>query len=100
MSRNRVIHSLLLATSVLLVGACASQPERPPGALQEKYFQKEASHYMKFEHEGQVVYCQDEPRPASLIPTKLCISEPALRQRVEDARRARNPVQPALVQRG
>ena len=100
MATNQVFRSILLATGVLLVGACASQPDRAPGALEEKYFQREANHFKKFEHEGQTVYCQDEPRPASLIPTKSCISEAALRERVEDARRARNPVQPALVQRG
>jgi hypothetical protein len=38
------------------------------------------------------VYCQNEPRAASLIPYKWCISESALRQRVENSRRDRNPV--------
>ena len=100
MAKNRVFHSVLLATGVLLIAAGASKPVPTPGALEEKYFQREASHFQKFEHEGQTIYCQSEERVASLIPGKRCISEEALRQRVEDARRARNPVQPALVQRG
>ena len=91
MASNHIVRSVLLAASVLLTGACASQPA---GSLEEKYFQKEASHYQKFQQEdGQTVYCQSEPRAASLIPHKWCITEANLRLRVEDARRSRNAVQ-------
>jgi outer membrane biogenesis lipoprotein LolB len=92
MARNRVFRSVLLASGVLLMAACASQPASTTGSLDEKYFQREANNYLKFEHEGQTLYCQNDRQSASLIPYKWCISETALRQRVENDRRSRNPV--------
>ena len=92
MASHRVLRSVLLSASVLVVDACASQPASTTGSLDDKYFQREVSNYMKFEFEGQTVYCQNEPAVASLIPHKWCITESALRQRVENARRDRNPV--------
>jgi hypothetical protein len=92
MAINRVFRSVLLASGVLLMGACATQPE---GSLDEKYFQREASNYLKFQHEGQTVYCQTEANSATLIPfnpNQRCISEAALRQAVENYRVSRNPV--------
>jgi hypothetical protein len=89
MSRTRVLTQILLGSSVLLMAACASAR---PGALEEKYFQREAQSYLKFEKDGQTVYCQNEPVTASLIPHKSCITETALRQRVENYRRSRNAV--------
>jgi hypothetical protein len=92
MTSNRAFLSVLLSASVLLLAACASQPA---GSLDEKYFQREASNYLKFQHEGQTVYCQTEPNAASLIPynaNRRCISEAALRQAVKNYRIARNPV--------
>ena len=93
MARNGVIRTVLLASGMLLIAACASQPA---GSLDEKYFQKEASNYLKFQHEGQTVYCRTEANAASLIPfdpNRRCISEAALRQAVQNYRRDRNPVQ-------
>jgi hypothetical protein len=95
MARNRVFISALLAAGVFLVAACASQPASTTGSLDEKYFQQEANNYLKFEHEGQTVYCQTEPHAGSLIPFnphRRCISESALRQAVENYRISRNPV--------
>ena len=92
MAINRFLRTALLASGVLLMAACASQPA---GSLDEKYFQREASNYLKFQHEGQVVYCQTEASGATLIPfnpDRRCISEAALRQAVENYRRDRNPV--------
>jgi len=92
MANNRVFRSVLLASGVLLMAACASQPT---STLDEKYFQREASNYLKFQHEGQMVYCQTEPNGASLLPydpNRRCISEAALRQAVENYRVSRNPV--------
>jgi len=92
MANNRVFRSILLASGVLLMGACASQPS---GSLDEKYFQKEASNYLKFQHEGQTVYCRTEESGATLIPfdpNRRCISEAVLRQAVENYRVTRNPV--------
>jgi starvation-inducible outer membrane lipoprotein len=90
MARNHVFRSVLLISGVLLMTACVSQPS---GSLQEKYFQREANNYLKFQHEGQVVYCQNDPQAGSLIPYKSCITEAALRQRVENYRVARNSAQ-------
>ncbi len=92
MAINRVFRSLLLASGVLLMAACASQPASTTGTLDEKYFQREANNYLKFEHEGQTVYCQNDAQAGSLIPYKWCITESALRQRVENSRRSRTSV--------
>ncbi len=100
MATNHVVRSVLLASGAFLLAACATQSDRAPGSLEEKYFQREAKNYQKFTHEGLTIYCQNQPRAASLIPNKWCMTEEALRLRVEDARRSRNPVQPVLVQRG
>ena len=91
MSRHHVISSVLLAAGVFLMAGCASQPASTD-SLDDKYFQREANNYLKFQHEGQVVYCQNDSVAASLIPHKRCISETALRQKVEDMRRSRNAV--------
>ena len=100
MVTNHAFRSLLLATGVLLLAACATPPEQASTPLDEKYFQREATNYQKFLHDGQIVYCQSEPNVGSLIPHKMCITEEALRQRVENFRRERNAVPPPLVQRG
>lgn len=88
MARHSVLHSVLLAAGVLLVGACASQPQ---GALLEKQFQQTAKHYDKYQHEGQVVYCK-RGATRSMPPTE-CITESALRLQVDNNQRSRNPVQ-------
>jgi len=90
MTRNRVFHSVLLATGVLLLAACATN--RPPGYLDEKYFQAEAKYYEKFQHEGTTVYCatKDSRSGLGLMPyygTPRCITEADLRQMVRDVRR-------------
>ena len=98
MTTQRVISHVLLATSALLMAACASQPA---GSLSEKYFDREANNYLKFQHEGQTVYCQNEPQAATLVPYKQCITESGLRQMVENSRRSRNPVtRPVLATTG
>jgi hypothetical protein len=89
MASNGVFRSLLLASGVLLMAACASQPA---GSLNQKYFQREANNYLKFQHEGQTVYCQNNRNSASLIAHRQCITEAALRQRVESSRLSRNSV--------
>jgi len=95
MARNRVFRSVLLAAGVLLMAACASPPVSTTRPLDEKYFQRETNNYLKFQHEGQTVYCRTEPGAASLIPfdpNRRCISEAALRQAVENYRISRNAV--------
>jgi hypothetical protein len=92
MATNRIFPAVLLAAGALLIAACASQPASKV-SLDEKYFQREANNYLKFQHQGQTVYCQNERDVASLIPRKSCITESALRQRVGNSRTARNPVQ-------
>jgi hypothetical protein len=91
MASKGVFRSILLATGVLLMAACATQPA---GSLNQKYFEREANNYLKFRHEGQTVYCQNSPATASLIAHKQCITEAALRQRVENSRLSRNAVGP------
>ena len=63
MTRNRVFHSFLISASVLLMSACATT--RPPGYLDEKYFQAEAKYYEKFQFEGTTVYCAPVDRSSS-----------------------------------
>ena len=80
---NRVIRSVLIASAVLLLGACASQPVSSPalaGAptpLLEKKFQIAAQRYQKYQHEGQTVYCRKEKVVTSAIPIVQCLSEPS-----------------------
>jgi hypothetical protein len=95
MASNRVFRSVLLATGVLLIAACASQttssPARAsdPTPLLEMKFQRAAKHYdLKFQHEGQIVYCK-RGATRSLPPTE-CIYESALRVQVENYQRSRN----------
>jgi outer membrane biogenesis lipoprotein LolB len=94
MATTRVIHSILLAAGVLLMTACASQPE---GALLEKKFQQAAQHYQKFQHEGRTVYCKKEKVLTSAVPVTQCLSEAELRLRVENSERHRNAVGRPLV---
>jgi starvation-inducible outer membrane lipoprotein len=93
---KHVYRSILLASAALLMAACATQP----GSLDDKYFEREANNYLKFQHEGKTVYCQNT-QAASLIPYKMCITEAGLRQLVENTRRNRNPVtRPVLATTG
>jgi len=89
MTRSHICLSFLLSAGAVLVSACASQP----GSLDERYFQREARNYTKVEHEGQTLYCVTETQIATLIPQKQCLTEAALRRRVEDWRRTRAPVE-------
>lgn len=91
MATHGVFRILLPAAAALLASACATQ-NAPIESLGEKYFEQEAKNYLKFEHEGQTVYCQSHRKTGSLVPHKQCITEAGLRRRVEDARLARNPV--------
>ena len=72
------------------MSACASQPA-VDGSLSQKYFEREANNYAKYQYEGQTVYC-NQGSDAALIPYQHCKTEAALREMVETARRARNPV--------
>jgi hypothetical protein len=92
MALNRIVTSIFLSAGVLLAAGCASQPASR-ASLDERYFQQEVRNYVKVEREGQTVYCQSVAETASLIPYKKCITEVALRQRVEDWRRTRNAVE-------
>ena len=87
MAKNSILNSLLLAAGVLILGACASQPAST--SLLEKKFEREASNYLKFEHEGQAVYCK---RGATRSMLRECITERGLRLQVEEMQRSRNPV--------
>jgi len=93
MAIKHILRTALLATGVLLIAACASQPSK--AALDEEYFQKEVSNYLKFQHEGKTVYCTSKDSGSSIIPytgTTRCVTEARLRQVVEEWRMQRNPV--------
>jgi len=90
MAKNRAFASILLAAGVLVVSACASQPA-PKGSLDQKYFEREANNYAKYQYEGQTLYC-NEGSSAAIVPYNYCTTEAALRQTVETQRRSRNPV--------
>lgn len=88
MATNRIFGSVLLAASVLMVAACATQPE---GSLLEMKFQRAAKQYDRvYQYEGQKVYCM-RGATRSLPPTE-CITESALRLRVDNTQRTRNAV--------
>jgi len=88
MASNHVFRSVLLAAGVLLVAACASQPE---GSLLETKFQRAAKQYDRtYQYQGQVVYCK-RGATRSLPPTE-CVYESALRLQVENMHRSRNAV--------
>jgi hypothetical protein len=89
MARNRVFRSVLLASSVLMMAACATTQR--DGALLEKRFQQTAKHYQQYQYEGQVIYCKRGATRS--LPPAECITEAGLRQRVEDYLTNRNPVQ-------
>jgi len=103
MPGNRVFRSILLATGVLLMASCASQPAsspataREPSPLLEMKFQRAAQHYEKFQYEGQVVYCKKEKPTYSNIPEVQCLTESQLRREVESFERWRNPVARPLM---
>lgn len=82
MARTHVFRSLIVASGVLFVAACATQPATP---LLERKFQQTAATYEKFQHEGQVVYCKKDAVPR-------CITEAGLRRQVENYQRNRNTV--------
>jgi hypothetical protein len=86
-----VIRASLVAAGFLLPAGCASQTASTV-SLDERYFQQEARHYLKFVHEGRTVYCQNNRSVTSNVPYKQCIWEDALRRQVEDRRRERNQV--------
>ena len=94
MTNHRLFSSVMLSMGSLLVGACASQHAATNSSLDDRYFEREAQSYQKLQHEGRVIYCQNDPRAATLVPYKGCITETALRLRVENARRSRNTVPP------
>jgi hypothetical protein len=83
-----MLRSVLLAAGVLSLAACATQPGSTP--LLEKKFQREANHYMQYQHEGMVVYCKRGATRS--LPPSECITETGLRARVESYERDRNPV--------
>jgi hypothetical protein len=94
MQTIRVLRFVLLAASAVLTGACASQSASTRESLDDRYFQAEAKHYDKVDYRGMRVYCTNE-KSDGLVPYEgrpRCLTEAALRQRVENARLNRNTV--------
>ncbi len=87
MATKNTFRSILLATGVFLMAGCATQSGYMP--LQEKLFQREANNYdAQFLYEGQKVYCKRGATRS--LPYQECVTETALRQRVENHQRDRN----------
>jgi hypothetical protein len=103
MAVTQIIRSVMLASAVLLIAACASQPVSSPAyaeastPLLEKKFQQAAQHYRKYRYEGQTVYCRKEKVITSAIPVVQCLNEAQLRQQVASYERGRNPVARPLM---
>ena len=96
MVRPRIASSVLIAAGVFLGAAGAADPAfsiASANSVDEKYFQKEAENYQKFQDEGQTVYCTSaKTSDEALIPHigyVRCISEADLRRVVRDWRRDR-----------
>ena len=99
MASNRILRSVLVASGVLLIAACASQPVSSPATpsvstpLLEMKFQRAVKQYdQKYQHEGQAVYCK-RGATRSMPPTE-CITESALRLHVENTLKSRGGVGP------
>src|SRR5690349_14739102 len=78
---------LLLTTSFVLLGGCASQqPASAPPSSQhlEKKFQEAAKGYNVVQKDGKTLYCKREKVLGSTIPTMQCLSEAQLRLQVEN----------------
>ncbi len=96
MAAHPLLRIVLLSAGALLIGACASRSAATTGSLDDRYFQAEARHYDKLDFHGSPIYCTNE-RSNGLVPYEgrpRCLTEAALRQRVENSRRSRNPVPP------
>lgn len=100
MTRNGVFQSIAISVGVILMAGCVAIYSGgnavPAGSLDDRYFQREAENYEKFQDEGQVVYCSTpKTRDVALIPYigyVRCINECDLRKAVRDWRMARNSV--------
>jgi len=87
---------MLIAAGAFLSAAGAAEPASTiasANSVDEKYFQREAENYQKFQDEGQTVYCTSaKTADDALIPHigyVRCISESNLRRAVRDWRRDR-----------
>ena len=104
MRMSRVVISSLILAGAIPFSASASEPTAPsmaaavepsPAAtLDEEYFQRAVRDYQKYQHDGQIVYCKKERPIGSSVPAVQCVTESALRARIENARRSRNAVAP------
>ena len=97
MTRNGVFQSILISAGVILMAGCVTvypggNPV-PEGSLDDRYFQKEAAYYEKYQNEGQVVYCSTPKTSGNAMYPYIghvrCISEPELREAVRDRRKDR-----------
>ena len=119
MESMKFFRSALVATGVLLVAACASQPASQPApsaapapaakaapaaaaaspeakpeadaaAALEKKFQEAARSYRAVQKDGKTMYCKKERPVNSTIPRVQCITESQLRLQVEQMEQTRD----------
>ena len=96
MVRIRLFSSILIAAGMLASTASVAEPTSRSAwaqSVDDRYFQREAANYLKFENEGQTVYCTSmKTSNEALIPHigyARCITEANLRKAVRDWRRDR-----------
>lgn len=96
MVRIRRVTSAVIAVCVLVSAASVAEPASRNAwakSVDDRYFEREAANYLKFENEGQTVYCTSaKTSNEALIPHigyARCITETNLRRKVRDWRRDR-----------
>ena len=96
MITTRMVGSILISAGLFVAASASAQTsftQASTSSVAERYFQREAANYQKFEQDGQIVYCTSAKTGSeALIPHigyARCISETDLRRAVRDWRRDR-----------
>ena len=96
MVRIRLFGAILVTAGALSSTVTIAEPASRKAwaeSVDDRYFAREAANYLKFENEGQTVYCTSaKTGNEALIPHigyTRCITEANLRKRVRDWRRDR-----------
>lgn len=100
MTTNFLFRSLLLSAGALLMTACATpSPDSTRVSMADIKFQRVAKTYVKYQYEGQTVYCKKDEYAFDRLNRwrPKCLTEPQLRDAIDTFARTRNPVQPAVI---